>query len=167
MATASSSSLEDFIDATKVYLKKAGKLSEADENQLRIYGDVNGHLKVIVKALSDGEPIKDVMVMKKVCEDILYGEYIKLKNKAAALSATVQEIKKGEAEIPKRLRPKAMEINEYKERITDELAKADKVVLEMQQKVRWNITVNQENIRGQRGRIRALAGICRFHLMYF
>lgn len=127
---------EQFIEETKKVLRETDQLSIDVEEHLRSYGGMQA-LKKASKASSDGGR-KNALELKVVCEEIVKSAYITTKNKAAVLSTTIKKVGPHKANIKKRFRPKAEEIEEYDARIQRELYKADTLLQKIERKVGWN-----------------------------
>ena len=124
-----------FLDQTREFLTEVNELSQEVEEQLRTYGDVDRQLVFLSRKLPAGDR-NNILAVKKVCEDVVFSDYILLKNKAAALSVTVRQIENEESKLPTILQSKATEIKGYFAKIKVQINKADNLLKEIIEKVR-------------------------------
>ena len=130
----SSHGFNGFLDQTREFLREINELSLEVEEQLRAYGDVDRKLEVLSRELPAGDR-NNILVVKKVCEDVVFSAYILLKNKTATLSITVRQIEENESKLPEILQPKATEIKGYYAKIRLQINKADNLLKEIEEKV--------------------------------
>ena len=130
----SSHGLNGFLDQTREFLTEINELSQEVEEQLRTYGDVDRQLIVLSRKLPAGDQ-NNILAVKEACEAVVFGEYILMKNKTAALSVTVRQIEEEESKLPEMLQSKATEIKGYYAKIRVQINKADNLLKEIEEKV--------------------------------
>ena len=129
---------EDVFRSTREFLKRTGFPFQESDDKINLFTTVlrNVENMAAMENKSAVEEARNIKTLKNTCTKLIFGNYIPVLNKIAALSNTLQEISGLASEIPKEMRPKVDEVRGYASRVQQKMVTINDGVSKMAQRVR-------------------------------